>query len=79
MQFTAFRHIVPQATGTYILYQCNVLLRLNILKELLVQKINCIPVHSIVSDSDNLRVYKSLKVMTELATPLTATRDVCLI
>ena len=71
--------VVLQATDTDILYQCNVLLCSNILKDLLHQKVNCIPVHSIVSDSENLRVYKSLNVMIQLATHLTATREVCLI
>ena len=60
--------VVLQATGTDLLYRCNVLLRLNTLKELLVQKVYCILVHSIVSalcmkystDSENLSVYISL-------------------
>ena len=56
------------------LCQCNVLLRSNTLKDLLVLKVNCIPVNGIVSalcmkydaHSKNLRVYISLQVVTQL-------------
>ena len=60
--------VVLQATGTDLLYRCNVLLRLNTLKELLSQTVYCILVHSIASalsmkyntDFENSSVYISL-------------------
>ena len=67
MQLTVFRHMVAMVATYTDLCQCNVLLRSNTLRELLVKKVNCIPVHSIESAlcmkyetvSKNLRVYIS--------------------